>query len=234
MRFLNLDLDFFLNSNAYYTESGSGRLGSEFKPWSVSKVRRFLEERCRLSLDAPIPGRTLESHDEVIEFWRLLIHSGNLKAPFEVTHIDAHPDLSVRGGLYLKSGLLHIDSECLPPILKEEYFHAGNYLTYAIACGWIVSLVWVPLRKTLKDLPKGYGDARYGLTQLKERKGGGVPAGDPPGPAWKTGVPYKILSWYGFRTGKTFDYMALSRSPNFTPPESDTLIPVIERYMGKI
>jgi hypothetical protein len=60
MRFLDLDLDFFLNNNAYGTGSSSGRLGSEFKPWSVAKVRRFLEERCCLSLDTPIPGRTVK------------------------------------------------------------------------------------------------------------------------------------------------------------------------------
>lgn len=234
MRFLNLDLDFFLNNNAYCTGSSSDRLGPEFKPWSISKVRRFLEERCGLSLDTPVLGRTIESHDKVVEFWRLLINSGNLRVPFEVTHIDAHPDLSIRGGLYLTSGLLHIDSERVLSILKREYIHAGNYLTFAIACGWIASLVWVPLHKTLKDLPKGYADARYGLMQFKERKGGDSPIGDLPAVEWESGVPFKILSWYKFRTSEIFDYMALSRSPNFTPPESDALIPVIEGYMRLI
>jgi hypothetical protein len=234
MRFLDLDLDFFLNNNAYGAGSGSGRLGSEFKPWSVAKVRRFLVERCCLSLNTPVPGRTVESHDGVIEFWHSLINSGNLRVPFEVIHIDAHPDLSVRGGLYLTSGLLHIDSERALATLKREYVHAGNYLTFAIACGWIASLVWVPLHKTLKDLPKGYGDARYGPIQLKNREDGDSHIGDLSVVERKSGVPYKILSWYGFRTIETFNYMALSRSSNFTPLESDTLIPVIEGYMRQI
>ena len=233
MRFLDLDLDFFLNNNPYCI--GGGRQDPKFKPWNVYKVRRFLEERCSLSLDTLIPGRTVESHDGVIEFWRSLINSGSLSVPFEVIHIDAHPDLSVRGGLFLTSGLLNIDSERVLAILKREYVHAGNYLTYAIACGWIASLVWIPLHKTLKDLPKEYGDARYGLMQLKERKkGGDAPVGGISVVERKSGVPYKILCWYKFKTSETFDYMALSRSLNFTPPESDALIPVIEGYMKQI
>jgi hypothetical protein len=48
------------------------------------------------------------------------------------------------------------------------------------------------------------------------------------------GVPFEILPWHKFRTSKRFDYMALSRSPNFTPPESDALVPVIEEYMTQI
>ena len=154
--------------------------------------------------------------------------------PFEVVHIDAHPDLSVRGGLYLASGLLHMDSERGLAILKREHVHSGNYLTFAIAYGWLASLVWVPLRKTLKDLPKCFGDARSGLIQLKKKKGEDSPVRDLPAVERERGVPFKILSWYKFRTSETFDYMALSRSPNFTPPESDALIPVVEGYMRQI
>jgi hypothetical protein len=234
MRFLDLDLDFFLNDNAYRSESDSGRLGAEYKPWSVSRVRHFLEERCSLSHDTPIPGRTIESHDEVLDFWRTLIESGGLRVPFEVIHIDAHPDLSVRGGLYLTSGLLYIDSERGLAILRGEHVYSGNYLTFAIAYGWLASLVWVPLRKTLKDLPKRYGDAGHALMQPKNRKNGRLPVRCLSAVEWRSGVPFRILSWYKFRTSETFDYMALSRSPNFTPPESDALVPVVEGYMRQI
>ena len=232
-RFLDLDLDFFLNDNAYCSESDSGRLGSEYQPWSASKVRHFLEERCSLSPDAPVQGRTVESHDGVFDFWRTLIESGGLRVPFEVIHIDAHPDLWVGGGLYLKSEFLHVDSECGLAMLNRKHVHSGNYLTFAIACGWIASLVWVPLRKHLKGLPKWDGDARSDLIQFKKRKGEG-PIQDLPVVERDTGVPFKILPWHKFRTSETFDYIAFSRSPNFTPPESDELIPIVEGYMRQI
>jgi hypothetical protein len=232
-RFLDLDLDFFLNGNAYSSGCDSGRLGSEYKPWSASKVRRFLEDRCGLSLDTPVRGRTVESHNEIFDFWRTLIESGDLRAPFEVIHVDAHPDLWVGDGLFLMSEFLYVDSERLLAVLKRKHVHSGNYLTFAIASGWIASLAWVHLRKQLKGLSKWDADARSVLIQSKERKGEGLfrelTMADR-----KHLVPFKILPWYKFRTREKFDYIALSRSPTFTPPESDELIPIVEGYMRQI
>jgi hypothetical protein len=234
MRFLDLDLDFFLNDNPYCSECDSGRLGSEYKPWSAAKVRHFLEDRCGLSPHAPVQGRTVESHDGVLDFWRTLIESGGLRVPFEVIHIDAHPDLWVGGGLYLKSEFLHLDSERGLAMLKRKHVHSGNYLTFAIACGWVGSLVWIPLRKHLKHVPKWDGDARSVLIQLKKGKGERSPIRDLPMVERKRGVPFKVLPWHKFRTSETFDYIALSKSPNFTPTESDRLIPIVEEYMTQI
>jgi hypothetical protein len=234
MRCLDLDLDFFLNFSAYHSGSYSGRLGPEYKPWSASKVRHFLEDRCGLSPDIPVQGRTVESHDGVLDFWRTLIKSGSLTVPFDVIHIDAHPDLWVGGGLYLTSGFLHINSEDRLVILEKKPVHGGNYLTFAIAYGWIASLVWVTLRKHLKALPKWDGDARSILTQLKKIKGEGFSEQDLPVAEKESGVPFKVLSWNKFRTGKTFNYIALSKSPSFTPRESDELVPVIKGYIKQI
>jgi len=234
MRFLDLDLDFFLNENAYCSECDRGRLGSEYKPWSASKVRRFLEDRCGLSLDAPVQGRTVESHDGVLDFWRTLIESGRLKIPFEVIHIDAHPDLWVGSEMYLTSEFLHVCPERGLAMLKKKHVHSGNYLTFAIAYGWVGSLVWIPLLKHLKDLPEWDGDARAGLIQLKKRKGESSYIRDLPVLEKEPGVPFKILPWHEFKTSETFDYIALSKSPDFTPPESDGLIIVIEGYMKQI
>jgi len=43
-------------------------------------------------------------------------------------------------------------------MLKTEHAIPGNYLTFAIAYGWIASLVWVHLCRTLKALPNWYRD----------------------------------------------------------------------------
>jgi hypothetical protein len=234
MRFLDLDLDFFLNKNAYCSGSDSGRLSSDYKPWSVSKVRHFLEDRCGLSPNAPVQGRTVESHDGLLDFWRTLIESSRLRIPFEVIHVDAHPDLWVVGGMYRTSEFLHVDLERGLAMLKRIRVHSGNYLTFAIVYGWVASLVWVSLRKYLKGLPKWDGDARSILIQLKKRKGESSPIRDLPVVERELSVPFKVLPWNKFRTSETFDYIALSRSPNFTPPESDELIPTIEGYMRQI
>ena len=125
MRFLDLDLDFFLNKNAYGSEQATARLGSDYKPWSASKVRQFLEERCCLSHDAPVRGRTVETHDGVFHFWRRLIESGGLRVPFDVIHIDAHPDLFVGSELYLTSGFLYVEAERRHAILNEKIHSCG-------------------------------------------------------------------------------------------------------------
>ena len=234
MRFLDLDLDFFLNQNAYCSGREGGRLGTEYKPWSVSKVRHFLEDRCGLSPNDPVQGRTVESHDRVLDFWRILIKSSKLKVPFEVIHIDAHPDLLVVDGMHLASDFLHIDWGLGLTMLERKHVHSGNYLTFAIVYGWVGSLVWIHLRKSSKDLPKWDGDARSGLMQLKKRGGKSSYIRDLPTAERLHGVPFKILPWHKFRTSEPFDYIALSRSPNFTPLESDGLITVVEGYMKQI
>jgi hypothetical protein len=233
MRFLNLDLDFFLNKSAYCSECESGRLGSEYKPWSASKVRRFLEERCGLSPDAPVKGRTVESHDQVFDFWCTLIEFGDLRVPFEVIHIDAHPDLWVGYGLYRIPGFLYVESQCRLAMLNRKHVHSGNYLTFAIVCGWIASLLWVSLRRQAKGLSEWDGDARSTSIQFKKRKSKSHIKSLPTAER-DPGVPFKILAWHEFRTSESFDYIAFSKSPNFTPPESDELIPVIERYIRQI
>ena len=229
MRFLDLDLDFFLNRNAYLA---GGRLGREYQPWSETRVRRFLEDRCCLSLSDPLPGRTILTHDGVLDLWRMLIESGRLETPFEVVHVDAHPDLWTASGLTLAAGALHIDPERELATLSSKNIHAGNYLTFAVARGWISSLVWVPLGRRLKAPPAWDADARSEAGQLKaerlESSQASVAAGD------EKSVPFYVVSVQDFKMGVSFDYMALSRSPNFTPPQSDGLISVVEGYMRQI
>ena len=233
MRFLDLDLDFFLNDSACRSGSESGRLSSKYKPWSASRVRHFIEKQCGLSRDTPVPGRTVESHHEVFYFWRTLIESGSLGVPFEVIHIDAHPDMWVGDGLYLVSEVLYVDSQLVLTMLRRKQLHPGNYLTFAIGHGWIASLIWVSLRSQPEGVPGQDEHARLAPTELSKRKDCGsqreVPAvmRDPP-------IPFKILPWRKFKTEETFDYVALCKSPDFTPPESDELVPIIEEYIKQI
>ncbi len=235
MRFLDLDLDFFLNDATYYSGYDGIRAGSEHKPWSVSLVRRFLEDRCGLSHDTPVPGRTIESHDKVLDFWDMLIESGLLRAPFDVIHIDAHPDLWAGGGLHLASGFLRYDSARALEDTGKKHVHAGNYLTFAIVRGWVASLVWVHLGGQPNDFP-GVNHVRgSGSMQLKKRGVGEAPVLDlPAAVAARSGVSFNVLPWQEFKTREAFDFMALSRSPNFTPRESDLLIPVVEGYIRPI
>ncbi|GAH40009.1 unnamed protein product, partial [marine sediment metagenome] len=116
----------------------------------------------------------------------------------------------------MTSGFLYVDSQRGLAILKRKHVHSGNYLTFAIVYGWVGSLVWIPLLKHLKDLPKWDGDARTASIQSKKSKGETSRIRDLPMVERERGVPFKILPWYKFRTSEAFDYMVLSRSPDFT------------------
>jgi hypothetical protein len=234
MRFLDIDLDFFLNKNAYAVGHYHGRLGPEYKPWSTYRVQHFLESRCCLALSSSIPGCTVKNHDEVLGLWRSLIKSGRLTAPFDVVHIDAHPDIWVGGGLYLEQGRLHVQPDRELDIFKTRPVHEGNFLNFAIARGWVRTLIWVTLGKYGNGLPAWDGDAHTVKARFQAKKDNMTTTGNALNSNGKLEIPYQILPWNRYRTKDKFDYMALSRSPNFTPPESDNLIDVIERYMKKI
>ena len=233
MRFLDLDLDFFLNKNAYAHGHIHGRLGPDYKPWTVYRVRRFLEGRCCLSIDVPLPGRTVKNHNEVIGFWRGLIKSGALEIPFDVVHLDAHPDIWVGGGLYLTPGCLHIQPDRELAVFKMKPAHEGNFLTYALARGWVRSLVWVPLRKFSELHEVWDGDARTVKARFHQAAKK-APTQETPQNEKELQISYRILPWNRFRAREPFNFMALSQSPGFTPPQSDALIPVIESYMKQI
>ncbi len=88
-----------------------------------------------------------------------------MTTPFDVVHVDAHADLGLGfgdlGWFHLAADLLHRTREERavenPPGLTE-----GNYLLYAVACGWIESLTYVahPRRGRLDLAPVHFADDR--------------------------------------------------------------------------
>jgi arginase family enzyme len=93
MRFLDIDLDAFLNSVAYY-RNDEGRLDAEaYQPWAEARLRDFLERQCGLSTVNPIPGWFVEEHDGAFDVMRALVGHGNRS--LEVVHVDAHADLGL-------------------------------------------------------------------------------------------------------------------------------------------
>jgi hypothetical protein len=125
-----------------------------------------------------------------------------------------------------------------PPSLN-----AGNYLCFALACRWISSLVYVAHPGVEDDLPRPAfvdDDPSSGLIQPKAYE----PASfDWMGRLCEVGrivvraeptVPFVMCPSDRFLALRHFDLMVLCQSPDFTPVESDALIPVIKEYMQEI
>jgi hypothetical protein len=247
VRVLDIDLDFFLDGIIYWA-SGDRRIDSKaFHPWSQRSVRKFLSKNCGIHQDRRIPGRIVEHHFEAFTFWREMIEAGRLKPPFELFHIDAHSDLGLGDGgwVYLMTEVLHWPvSQRANPSIGSRQMNAGNYLSFAVACRWILNLTFVTIPENRGDLMpyhfRGF-TSTSGIIELKccdkdrmnlgtgshpTNESMGVVSLEPP-------VPFKQMFGNEFRENGKFDFVVLSRSPGFTPKESDQLIPVIGQVIAE-
>lgn len=250
MRILDLDLDLFINKPEYRCQPGTRLSSKRFQPWSETEVTQFLEAQCGLSVNNPIRGRVIDDHHEAFFFWKELIKKGELQEPFEVVHADSHADIGFGDGgwLYLMGEYLHLPKhERANPEVGNMRMNIGNYLVFAIACGWLSKLTYVRHPKGDDDLMrfhfKNFDTATQAIElkccdkdKLKEAQyrfadptyeSFGVISTEPE-------VPFDIVSCDSYCSEKQFDFLVLSKSHAFTPKESDYLVPVIERYIKKI
>lgn len=244
MRFLNLDLDYFLNDVAYFRPDEARLCSAEYQPWSDPEVRTFLESQCGLSRGQPIPGRVVEHHDEAFDFWGELVSGGQLDVPFEVVHIDAHSDLGNGdiGYMYMMPEFLHIEPADRPRLIDRSLVKFGNYLAFAIGCRWISKLTYVRHPEASDDLPTYYfkdHDTSTDIIKLKKLERGVFDQDIPmiknlPVLEFEPEVPFIELDGTTYTADSPFDLMLLSKSPGFTPVESDRLIPIISEYINLI
>jgi hypothetical protein len=249
-RVLDLDLDFFLD-DVVYGGLPNERCSDEYRPWEPRDVREFLETRCGLSRKKPVPGKFVRHHDGAFYFWRRLIRSGQLDAPFDLIHVDAHADLGCMAICphFFFCDYLHrsIKQRCRPPRKKGgdtiRGINAGNYLCFAVACHWLKSIIYVKHPESEDDLTHMMfkdENPECGAIQLRVydpssqvnsswyANGSGVVVAHEPE------VPFAEVVGTEFVASEPFDFMVLCHSPGFTPLFADRLIPIIREYMVEI
>ncbi len=244
---LDLDLDFFLNGVATRRASRGQRQTDALEPWSADAVREFLETRCGLNRQRPVPGAFVEAHHEVFKLWRTQIATGSLAAPFDVVHVDAHADLGEDDASwpFIGGELLHQAVPDRPNLLDgREGLHEGNFLAIAVACRWLGALSYVHHRERLfhldlGDVPrlalKNFNPGTQALQLKKLRPGMQATHDANLDPREILGlepeVPLTIVAWENFQAPRPFDYVYLTQSPRYTPATADALIPVICEYI---
>lgn len=248
MRFLNLDLDFFIDDIAHFRGKGDGRLSPIYKPWARLKVRRFLEDQCGLSTKNPIPGRFVIHHDGAFDYWRDLVGDLENPSPMDVVHVDAHSDLGlgVGGWKYLMEEVLHwpVTQRCNARRNNLSGLNLANYMAFAVACRWIKSitfvihpkwpgdLMWLHFKNfdvgsgflELKCYNLGAIDQHCGLTDLRKIVTLTPLKTEPQ-------VPFSTIPLSNFKHTSGFDRTLLCQSPNFTPRAADNLISVFADYI---
>ena len=232
-RVLDIDLDFFLEDCCPLAEPGQRPNLTEHEPWAAENVRTFLETRCLLSREHPIPGRIFETHDRALGYWKELMEEGKLEAPFHVTHVDAHSDLGIG---YPGPGYVLYNVLSLPPkrrleldrFYREKKLDEANYLLFALAARIVGSLENVRRPFSREDVPRqilaedGYHiRLPQSFPDLFEKMNGPEPL-----------MPYHEYKEDGsFSAAAPYDHISLAISPRYAPKEADELIPVFKEYM---
>ncbi|MFD2114813.1 UPF0489 family protein [Paenibacillus yanchengensis] len=244
---LDIDMDFFLDHIAHWI-NGDDRLDSDdFNPWSEQEFRKFLEDRCLLCREKPIQGRVVVNHHEAFFFWDELINSNTLKTPFKITHIDAHSDtgLGDSGYTYIMGQLNNHPIDNRRSNLDTKKVYMGNYLSYALACGWINDIDFVLheswdndiIRAHLKNFSdkekmfqfKAYPqDIKMGMYYDRIIDGTILPT------KLDKEIPYKLTPWKDFQAKEKFDYIVFCQSPGYTPKSADFMLDVIRDYIVEI
>ena len=232
-RVLDIDLDFFLADCCPLAELGQRPVLQGHEPWAEERVSQFLENNCGLSKDRPIPGRVFMTHDKALEYWTELMGQGELKAPFHVTHVDAHSDLGIG---YPGPGYVLYNVLSLPParrleldrFYREKKLDEANYLLFALAARIVGSLENVRRPFSRDDVPASIS-AQSGICirlpqsfpDLFEKANGPEPL-----------IPYREYKENdSFFAAAPYDFVSLAISPRYAPREADGLIPIFTEYM---
>jgi hypothetical protein len=242
MIILDIDLDFFLSDIVIGFLRILHRRPNKryYKPWAEDRVRRFLEENCKLSTDHPLPGI---EHHEVFVDWRERVLSGKITPPFTVFHIDAHADLGMGDSayMYLANNLLGKPpaDRFYPKTDKSQGLLPSNYLLFAIACRWIDRLVYVYHHRGGRDVPEHImrnHDSSSGHIQLKyygqaatchkvlSRNSSPIQV--------EPEVEFVAVHGDVFEAERPFDMVYLAQSPKYSPRTSDALLEVIGKYIN--
>jgi hypothetical protein len=243
MQVLNLDLDCFISGIANFRSDDGNRLDdAEHPPWSVSEFRGFLENRCNLSMSAPLKGAVVREHVEVLTFWQKLITEGRLTVPFELVHVDAHSDMGSweESVGYLLHTLLLVPRHQRTEIDRNSrYVTSGSYLSFVLAAGWISKLTFVHHRDFLDhdDFVLQYFkdfDPASGYIQMKgykKRPALGEFYNDMIPTLTDPDIPFSMCSVDEFTSDSSFDIATLSQSPGFTAQSADTLLKFFRSYI---
>ncbi len=250
MNVLDIDLDFFVDPRPN-RQANTGRLSAkEYHPWSTQSVEEYLTQRCNLRKGCLLPGAIVTYHHELFDRWKLLIASGELEKPFQLTHLDSHADmgmsLSDNSCGYIMGEHLHyeLSDRQNPKRSGNEGLLEGNFVSFSLACRWISSIVYVHHPQLseqncgLHDIPNCMfreNKPRCGVLQLKqlprEYRNSGRRSMEFTPLSLEPEVPIRIVEREVFQTDDSYSFIFVAQSPRFTPETADPILEVIRQFI---
>lgn len=240
---LDIDLDLFVDPRTDGFSTKPGARAANVAAWDPAMVREYMTSALGLSLKRKLPGRAFETHEQI------LYELSQIRPPVRLFHLDAHADL----GICINCSRFHAEFLAIDPDLRASLLSdfepkEGDWLLYAIACGFVDELDYVMhpemyaclRRNRLHDIPMGMDkwddectdDYLYlkrfcGPRQQYERRAGKH--------TLDRRIPLRIHSRDDFWSPvATFDFMFITRSPRFTPVTSDLSYAILqEEFLSK-
>ena len=226
-----------------------GRLDAdEYPAWSLDETLDFLQTRCGLT--GRLPGFVVEDHGELFYRWRDAIDAGVLRAPFHVTHVDAHADLGLGdyGYVHLMSDLLFREPQDRrdpgDALNGQQLPRVRNRLPLAVRARLRLQPRQSrgPQRPRRSDVVPDGGLQRRRrphparrADQAADRRRAVVVRGPAADAArLEPRVPFRHMGWPQFTAPAPFDLICLARSPEYTPETCDELFDAIrERFIDE-
>lgn len=231
---LDLDMDFFVRGLYGPAAEGQRPQAPPEVAWDEGRLRAFLEGSLGLSRQRPTPGCLVRTHDGSLRLWQRLLEEGRLRAPFAVTHVDAHADLGIGkpGPAYVLEQVLALKPQVRPRLDRYDrlcQLDEANYLLFALAFRWVGRLQYLHTPDSRPDVPAAIdaGDfLRLGsdLSRMMEAWNGPEPA-----------IPFQRLDgWAGFQAPASYEFVSVAHSPRYLPACADGLLELVRAYVAPL
>lgn len=223
---LDIDLDLFVDPRTTGTSPKRNGRPVDVEGWNCDRVMLFLQSAFTMDQSQRLPGKCFESHDQVLHALE------RIAAPIHLFHLDAHADLGIGQDCYeFYSAFLALDQATRRKRLHDFTPREGDFLLYALACGFVEKVDYVTHPSVYlnePDIPigmdrweikydRGWIDVRRFFGSRSEycnREGERV---------MDRSIPIRMHNRDGLiQQGIAFDYLFMTHSPKFTPPSLDT------------
>ena len=229
---LDIDVDLFVDPYPTHSSRRQGRRAEDVTAWRPERVCEYIGGTEVLGSGRNLPGQKFETHDE------MLGALADLESPVLLYHLDAHADLGVGQNCYrFYSEFLAIEPALRRSRLHEFRPREGDFLLYAIACGFVGAMDYVTHPDgygRIPDIPVGMDRWEDGHTagflDLRRFHGTGAEYGNRQGKhTLDRSIPIHRHNRDEFRlSGMSFDYLYITRSPDYTPIASDNVVRAVQ------
>src|SRR5699024_3530114 len=146
---------------------------------------------------------------------------------------------------YMMKELINYSIDKRRSVLDDNKVLLGNYLSYAMTCGWINQIDFILhdlwendlFRLHLKNFDinekafafKGVNKT-IDLSLMKHNifNGNIIPSAIDPE------IPFTLIPWQEFESKEGFDYLVFCQSPGYTPASADYMLNVVRDYLIEI